>query len=98
LCCITKIILDDKVLLPGFIQQDELVKYLIISNVFVLPSLSEPWGLVVNEAMLCQLPVIVSHKCGSQPELVQEGLTGFSFEPKDEITLTKIMQEFVNGS
>ena len=90
--------LGDKILLPGFIQQDELVKYLITSNVFVLPSLSEPWGLVVNEAMLCQLPVIVSKKCGCQPELVQEGLNGFSFEPNDELTLTKIMQEFVNGS
>ena len=48
--------------------------------------------------MLCKLPVIVSHKCGCQPELVQEGLNGFSFEPNDELTLTKIMQEFVNGS
>jgi len=90
--------LEDKVLLPGFIQQAEIVKYLITSNVFVLPSLSEPWGLVVNEAMLCQLPVIVSTKCGCQPELVQEGLNGFSFEPNDELILTKIMQEFVNGS
>ena len=90
--------LENKVLLPGFIQQDEIVKYLITSNVFVLPSLSEPWGLVVNEAMLCQLPVIVSTKCGCQPELVEERLNGFSFDPENELALTKIMQGFVDGS
>jgi len=90
--------IEDKILLPGFIQQDEIVKYLISSNVFILPSFSEPWGLVVNEAMLCQLPVIVSNKCGCQPELVQEGINGFSFDPSNETVLTKLMQEFVNGS
>lgn len=90
--------LQDKILLPGFIQQDEIVKYLIASNVFILPSLSEPWGLVVNEAMLCRLPVIVSTKCGCQPELVKEGVNGFSFDPNNELKLTKLMQGFVNGS
>ena len=90
--------LQDKIQLPGFIQQDEIVKYLIASNVFILPSLSEPWGLVVNEAMLCRLPVIVSTKCGCQPELVKEGVNGYSFRPNDELKLTNLMQRFVNGS
>jgi len=90
--------LQDKILLPGFIQQDEIVKYLIASNVFILPSLSEPWGLVVNEAMLTRLPVIVSKKCGCISELVKEGIIGFSFDPNNELKLTKLMQGFVNGS
>ncbi len=90
--------LQDKITLPGFIQQDEIVKYLIASNVFILPSLSEPWGLVVNEAMLCRLPVIVSTKCGCQPELVKEGVNGYSFDPNNELKLKNLMQGFVNGS
>lgn len=90
--------LQNKILLPGFIQQDRIVKYLIASDVFILPSLSEPWGLVVNEAMLCHLPVIVSTKCGCQPELVQEGVNGFSFDPNNKLKLTNLMQGFVNGS
>ena len=90
--------LEDKIQLVGFIQQDEIVKYLIVSNVFILPSLSEPWGLVVNEAMLCRLPVIVSTKCGSQPELVKEGINGYSFDPNNELKLKNLMQGFVNGS
>ena len=89
--------LETKILLPGFIQQNEIVKYLVSSNVFVLPSLSEPWGLVVNEAMLCRLPIIVSTKCGCQPELVEEGINGYSFDPNNENRLTNLMQGFVSG-
>lgn len=90
--------LEDKIHLPGFIQHDEIVKYFITSDIFVLPSHSEPWGLVVNEAMLCRLPVIVSTKCGCVSELVKEGVNGFSFDPNNELKLTKLMQGFVNGS
>lgn len=90
--------LQNKILLPGFIQQEGIVQYLTASDVFVLPSLSEPWGLVVNEALLCRLPVIVSTKCGCQPELVQEGVNGFSFDPNNQLKLTNLMQGFANGS
>lgn len=90
--------LQNKILLPGFIQQEGIVQYLTASDVFVLPSLSEPWGLVVNEAMLCRLPVIVSTKCGCQPELVKEGVNGFSFDPNNQLKLTNLMQGFANGS
>lgn len=90
--------LQNKILLPGFIQQEGIVQYLTASDVFVLPSLSEPWGLVVNEALLCRLPVIVSTKCGCQPELVQEGVNGFSFDPNNQLKLTNLMRGFANGS
>lgn len=89
--------LQDKILLPGFIQQDEIVKYLIASNVFILPSLSEPWGLVVNEAMLAKLPVIVSKKCGCVSELVKEGVNGFSFDPNDAPKLQLLMEGFIKA-
>ena len=54
---------------------------LALSNVLVLPSTSEPWGLVVNEAMVCGLPVIVSDRCGCVPDLVHDGQNGFVFDP-----------------
>ncbi len=89
--------LQNKILLPGFIQQDEIVKYLIASDVFILPSLSEPWGLVVNEAMLARLPVIVSKRCGCVSELVKEGVNGFSFDPFDAHKLQLLMKGFINA-
>jgi glycosyltransferase involved in cell wall biosynthesis len=48
--------------------------------------------------MLARLPVIVSKRCGCVSELVKEGVNGFSFDPNNELKLTKLMQGFVNGS
>ena len=46
----------------------------------VLPSHSEPWGLVVNESLSYGCPVVVSSACGCVPDLALDGLTGYSFE------------------
>jgi len=51
----------------------------------------DPWGLVVNEGMASGLPVIVSKGCGCAKTLVQEGENGWTFEPGDVETLTKLM-------
>jgi glycosyltransferase involved in cell wall biosynthesis len=53
------------------------------STALVLPSHSEPWGLVVNESLSYGCPVVVSKNCGCVPELVIDGVTGFSFETGD---------------
>ena len=89
--------LEDRVFLFGFVQQDEIVKYYVTSDVFILPSKSEPWGLVVNEALLCGLPVIVSDKCGSTPELVEEGKNGFTFNPESQDELELLMLRFIEN-
>lgn len=51
-------------------------------DIFILPSISEPWGLVVEEALYFGLPVMVSKNCGSV-ELVKSGVNGYIFEPMD---------------
>ncbi|GAB3898590.1 glycosyltransferase family 4 protein [Larkinella knui] len=54
---------------------------LALADVLVLPSLSEPWGLVVNEAMACGMPVVVSTRCGCATDLVKDGRNGYVFDP-----------------
>jgi len=76
---------------PGFQQLDALPPFYALGSCLVLPSTSEPWGLVVNEAMAAGLPVIVSERCGCVPELVREGVNGFVFDPGDEAALTHTM-------
>lgn len=61
------------------------------STAMVLPSLREPWGLVVNEALSYGCPVVVSNICGCLPELVREGVTGYSYPFGDIPALCEAM-------
>ena len=57
----------------------------------VLPSHSEPWGLVVNEALSYGCPVVVSGACGCVPDLVREGVTGYAFESGNSEDLARAL-------
>jgi glycosyltransferase involved in cell wall biosynthesis len=62
----------------GFLNQSEITAAYAASDCLLLPSDSgETWGLVVNEAMACGLPAIVSDQVGSAADLVSQGQTGF---------------------
>lgn len=84
--------LDHCVHMPGFKTYDEMPAYYGLASGFVLPSISEPWGLVVNEAMACGLPVLVSNRCGAA-ELVEEGVSGYTFDPSNVHQLGKLLLE-----
>jgi glycosyltransferase involved in cell wall biosynthesis len=77
--------------LPGFKQYDELPAYYGFARAFIHASTTEQWGLVVNEAMACGLPVLVSNRCGCAQDLVKEGLNGFTFDPTDAEQLAGLM-------
>lgn len=71
-----------KLIITGFIsKQEELFKHYFAGDAFILPSVDEPWGLVVNEAMAAGLPVIVSNICGCSLDLVEEGVNGYIIDP-----------------
>ncbi len=77
----------------GFVQQPSLFSWFAQARALVLPSVSEQWGLVVNEALAAGLPVLVSERCGCVPELVRAGDTGWSFDPEDVSGLAKLMAQ-----
>jgi 1,2-diacylglycerol 3-alpha-glucosyltransferase len=70
---------------PGFLQVAELPRWYAHAGAFVLPSLMEPWGLVVNEAAATGLPLVVSRRAGCAATLVPapQCTTGFQFDPMD---------------
>ena len=61
------------------------------AGALVVPSLRDPWSLVVNEGMASGLPVLVSQGCGCARTLVQEGENGWTFEAGDWATLARLM-------
>jgi glycosyltransferase involved in cell wall biosynthesis len=66
---------------PGFKQREDLAKYYAFSEMFVFPTYSDPWGLVVNEAMSCGLPIIVSSTAGCTADLVTDNWNGRVVQP-----------------
>ncbi|WP_213803600.1 glycosyltransferase family 4 protein [Granulicella sp. dw_53] len=77
----------------GHKSSKELIPCLSFASCFVLPSIREPWGLVVNEAMASSLPVIVSNRCGCAEDLVRHGHNGLVFNPDREIELTDCLSK-----
>lgn len=77
--------------MPGFRQIAELPCYYALAQAFVHVPLVEQWGLVVNEAMASGLPVLVSNRCGCAPDLVCEGVNGFTFDPLNVEQLARLM-------
>jgi 1,2-diacylglycerol 3-alpha-glucosyltransferase len=66
----------------GFRQIEENPSFYALATAFILPSLKEEWGLVVNEAMACGLPVLVSNRAGCAANLVRPGYNGYTFNPE----------------
>ncbi len=78
---------------PGFLQAEAMAPWMAHASAFVHPSLMEPWGLVVNEAAACGLPLLVSDRAGCVETLVPDppGTTGRRFDPSDEDDLTSAL-------
>jgi len=90
--------LKGRVEFAGFKNQQELPAYMAAADCLVLPSDgTETWGLIVNEAMACGTPAIVSTACGCEPDLIEEGNTGYSFPMGDVDALAKRMRSFIGN-
>jgi glycosyltransferase involved in cell wall biosynthesis len=83
--------LGERLVLPGFVNQNHLGAYFGAADVFVLPSRFETWGLVVNEAMESGLPVVVGSRVGCHRDLVVEGSTGTVFQDGDPEALARAL-------
>jgi glycosyltransferase involved in cell wall biosynthesis len=75
----------------GFVNQGEIPRHYAMCDLFVLPSTFEPRGAVINEAMACGLPVIVTDRCGSIGDIVVDGDNGFVFTAGDDTQLASLL-------
>jgi len=63
----------------GFKSRENLSDFYTLADTLILPSGWEPWGMVVNEAMCFNLPVIISDRVGAAADLVKNNYNGFVF-------------------
>lgn len=72
-----------RLLLPGASPWDAMVESYVAADVFALLSEREPWGVVVNEAAACALPLVLSDRVGAAPDLLRDGENGFLVRCRD---------------
>ncbi len=82
----------------GFVHREELPELYALADGLIFPTHSDPWGLVVNEAMACSLPVIVTSVAGCALDLVQDGWNGFVVPPGDPSQLSAAMARLAADS
>ncbi|MDJ0737487.1 MAG: glycosyltransferase family 4 protein [Nostocaceae cyanobacterium] len=80
----------------GRVDYGDLGEYFSGSDVFLLPTLEDTWGMVVLEAMVLSKPVICSKWAGAS-ELVTEGENGYNFDPHHPQELAQLMQKFIDN-
>jgi glycosyltransferase involved in cell wall biosynthesis len=83
-----------RVVFPGFAQRDQLAAFYALAEALVFPTLSDTWGLVVNEAMACGLPIIATDVAGCVADLVQDGENGYVIPSADVGKLAGAMAAF----
>jgi glycosyltransferase involved in cell wall biosynthesis len=83
---------------PGFVQREGLAEFYALADVLIFPTHSDTWGLVVNEAMSCGLPVIATSIAGCVADLLQDGWNGFVVPPRDPSQLAAAMARLAGDS
>ena len=77
--------------IEGFVQPERMPAIFGSAGCLVLPSIFEPWGLVVHEAASAGVPILASEQVGAVPHLVRPGYNGYVFDKNDSAGLARLM-------
>ncbi|MFZ0663883.1 MAG: glycosyltransferase family 4 protein [Acidobacteriaceae bacterium] len=80
----------------GFQNQTEIPRLFDLCDVFVLPSIHEPWGLIVNEIMNASRAIVLSDQVGCAPDLLRDGVNGFVFPARNVDALSAVLHRFID--
>lgn len=89
---------NNNIIVKDFMSQNDLAKEAENSGCFILPSIEEPWAVVLHEFSAAGLPIIASDVCGATPYFVISGYNGYSFPSKDIKSLALYMNKIINMS
>ncbi len=84
------------IIFAPYVEREVLPQMMAEYDALVLLSLSEPYGLVVEEALKCDMPVLLSHACGAVDTIVFDGVQGLVVSPYDSEGATKAFSELAS--
>ncbi|MBN2309376.1 MAG: glycosyltransferase [Candidatus Hydrogenedentes bacterium] len=90
--------LGRRVVFAGFVPRPEVPAYYALADLLVLPSRSEVWGLVVNEALAAGVPVLATDAVGASEDLIQEGRNGYVVPARDPGALCGAMDRHLSDA
>lgn len=79
----------------GSMKPQKVAEHIQNADLLILPSVFDGWGMVINEALLSNTPVLVSDSCGAK-ELVRQGQNGWIFQAQNQASLTRRLIHFLN--
>ncbi len=88
--------LDKKIIFAGAVSDEKKFKLLSMSDLYVLSSIHEGFGIVLLEAMHCGLPVIATNE-GGQTDIIEDGTNGILVPPRDETALAETIKYIVKN-
>ncbi len=87
--------LHEQIRFVGYQGEENILELLALSDAFLLPSLGDPYPLVVIEAAFAGLPLLLSNRVGCHPEALVEGENGFLFDPYDAKSIARALENFL---
>ena len=81
----------------NFKQGKDLVPFYMVADCMIFPTRQDVWGMVVNEAIACGLPMIVSKYAGCADDLIENGKNGYIFDPLDNNSFIDILYKCMHN-
>jgi glycosyltransferase involved in cell wall biosynthesis len=91
-----KLKVENRLILPGFVSEEEKFQYLDNADIYVLSSLHEGFGIVLQEAMQVGLPIVATNN-GGQVDFVKEGKNGFLVKPENSKLIAEKIKEMIKN-
>jgi glycosyltransferase involved in cell wall biosynthesis len=87
---------DVETIFAGYVSN--LVDYYLTADVFVLPTLKDVWGFVINEAMVCGCPIITTYDAGASRDLVKNEVNGYVVETRNVEQLYQALKRILSDN
>jgi len=87
---------DDDIVFAGMRPKEELPYYYNVADAFIFPTRYDGWGVVINEAIAANIPIVSSYYCGAARTLINSGVNGIVLKSLDSIDYTNAMLDLMN--